>query len=161
MDYKYIEQLLDRYFAAETTLQEEQILKAFYAQNDVEMPQNLRQYAVLFEAMQPEEVLGDSFDERLLAMTEEAPVVKARVISLRQRLRPLFSAAAVVAIFLTLANALNVQLKVETATTEDIVVADYDAPIPSEQPTMAFEQEWDVLKLPSDTINMDSVRSRI
>lgn len=161
MDYKYIEQLLDRYFAAETTLQEEQILKAFYAQNDAEMPQNLRQYAVLFEAMQPEEVLDDSFDERLLAMTEEAPVVKARVISLRQRLRPLFSAAAVVAIFLTLANALNVQLKVETATTEDIVVADYDAPIPSEQPTMAFEQEWDVLKLPSDTINMDSVRSRI
>ena len=29
MDYKYIEQLLDRYFRAETTLQEEQILKAF------------------------------------------------------------------------------------------------------------------------------------
>ena len=27
MDYKYIEQLLDRYFEAETTLKEEQILK--------------------------------------------------------------------------------------------------------------------------------------
>ena len=48
MDYKYIEQLLDRYFRAETTLQEEQILKSFFAQGAEDMPQDLQQYAPLF-----------------------------------------------------------------------------------------------------------------
>ena len=32
MDYKYIEQLLERYWACETTLEEEQILRAFFLQ---------------------------------------------------------------------------------------------------------------------------------
>ena len=67
MDYKYIEQLLDRYFAAETTQQEEQILRSFYAQNDNEMPDSIRQYAPIFEAMMPTEELGSDFDERMMA----------------------------------------------------------------------------------------------
>lgn len=159
MDYKYIEQLIERYFSAETTLQEEQILKAFYAQQDAEMPENLRQYAPLFEAIMPDEQLGDDFDERLLAMTEEAPVVKARVISMAQRLRPLFSAAAVVAILLTLASALNVQLKSETATSQDIIVADIDAPVPSGQPVVAFDNVQ--LVVAADTLTIDSVRARL
>ena len=53
MDYKYIEQLLERYFEAETTLKEEQILKAFFEQNDEDMPESLRQYRSLFEAIVP------------------------------------------------------------------------------------------------------------
>ena len=35
MDYKYISQLLERYWNAETTLQEEEILKAFFQQDNV------------------------------------------------------------------------------------------------------------------------------
>jgi len=159
MDYKYIEQLLERYFTAETTLQEEQILRSFFSQEDSEMPENLRQYAPLFEAMVPEETLDDDFDERLLAMTEEAPVVEARVISLSQRLRPLFSAAAVVAILLTLAGALNLQLKSETATSEDIVMADVNAPMPAGQPNVALGQ--DEVVMPADTMKIDSVRAQM
>ena len=51
--------------------------------------------------------LGADFDSKLLAIIdEEEPVkVKARTITLTQRLMPLFKAAAVVAIFLTLGNA--------------------------------------------------------
>ena len=111
MDYKYIEQLLDRYFQGETTLQEEQILKAFYAQESEEMPQALRDYAALFAVVNEQETLGDDFDERLLAMTEGAVKVKARTISLTERLRPLFGAAAMVAILLTLGNAINQSMK--------------------------------------------------
>lgn len=158
MDYKYIEQLLERYFNAETTQQEEQILKSFYAQNDSEMPASISQYAPLFEAMMPAEELGSDFDERLMVMIgeeEEAPVVKARVVTLGQRLRPLFSAAAVVAILLTLTNALNLQLKTEMTTTEDIVVADYDAPIVSGKPAVALDNNTNTMVMPADSSKLE------
>ena len=35
MDYVYIEQLIDRYFEAATTIEEERILRAFFSQRDV------------------------------------------------------------------------------------------------------------------------------
>ncbi len=145
MDYKYIEQLLERYFEAETTLKEEQILKAFFEQNDEDMPESLRQYRSLFEAMVPEETLDDDFDERLLQMTEEAPQVKARVISLGQRLRPLFRAAAVVAIVLTLSNALNQSLGDNSTWVDEDSYA-LEQMVPSaDEPAMAYEQPLDSL----------------
>ena len=104
MDYKYIEQLLERYFQCETTLKEEEILRMFFSQEDV--PVWLAKYQPLFgyEAQQ-DEPLGEEFDARILALTEEQRTVKAQTISLTQRLMPLFKAAAVVAIVLTLGNA--------------------------------------------------------
>ncbi len=104
MDYKYIEQLLERYWQCETTLQEETILRSFFSQEEV--PVWLLKYKTLFDtAQQKEEPLGDDFDKRILAMTEQQKTVKARTISMTQRLMPLFKAAAVVAIILTLGNA--------------------------------------------------------
>ena len=89
MDYKYIEQLLERYWEGETTLQEESIL---------------RKYRALFVCeMQKEEPLGEDFDARILEQIGEAPV--AKTFSLKDRLMPLFKAAAIVAIVLTLGNA--------------------------------------------------------
>ena len=35
MDYKYINQLLERYWNCETSLEEEGILRAFFSQKDV------------------------------------------------------------------------------------------------------------------------------
>ena len=103
MDYKYIEQLLERYWECKTTLQEESILRSFFSQEDV--PAELRQYQALFDyEQQREDVLGDDFDARILEMIgEEEP--KAKVVTLTSRLMPLFKAAAVVAIILTLGNA--------------------------------------------------------
>ena len=101
MDYKYIEQLLERYWQGETTLQEESILRSFFSQQDI--PEQLRKFQPLF-TLEREEPLGDDFDERMLAMTgEEMP--KAKIVSLTSRLKPLFKAAAIVAILLTLGNA--------------------------------------------------------
>ncbi len=104
MDYKYIEQLLERYFQCETTLKEEEILRTFFAQDDV--PVWLVKYQSLFcyEAAQ-EQPLGDDFDEHMLNIIEQNAPVKAHVITLTQRLKPLFKAAAIVAIVLTLGNA--------------------------------------------------------
>ena len=111
MDYKYIEQLLDRYWRCETSLEEEQILRAFFQQMDI--PAEMKQYQPLF-AYEAEEkqmnVLGDDFDQKIMSIIGEEKTTKATVITLHQRLRPLFKAAAIVAILLTLGNAIQVSL---------------------------------------------------
>ena len=101
MDYKYIEQLLERYWEGETTLQEEAILRAFFSQPD--MPAHLRKFQPLF-SMEKEEPLGDDFDARILdSIGQKEP--KAKIVTLASRLKPLFKAAAIVAILLTIGNA--------------------------------------------------------
>lgn len=106
MDYKYIEQLLERYWNCETSLEEEEILRTFFSQKDV--PAHLLRYRSLFTYEQTikKARLSDDFDEKILKLieNEEAPV-KAKTINFTQRLRPLFKAAAVIAILLTLGNA--------------------------------------------------------
>ncbi len=106
MDYKYINQLLERYWQCETTLEEEQILRSFFSQTDV--PEDLRKYRVLFlyEQVQPKTCrLGDDFDGRMMSLIDEPVKVKSRRVTLRERLAPLYKAAAAVAIVLTLSNA--------------------------------------------------------
>ena len=109
MDYKYINQLLDRYWECQTTLEEESILRSFFSQEDI--PASLLPYRNLFvyELTEPKkDVLGEDFDAKILALIGQKEPVKARVISMTQRLRPLFKAVAVVAVILTLANAMQV-----------------------------------------------------
>jgi hypothetical protein len=101
MDYKYIEQLLERYWEGETTLQEEAILRTFFNQEDV--PAGLMKYKSFFECGLQEETLGDDFDARILSSIGQEES-KVKMISL-SRLKPLFKAAAVVAILLTIGNA--------------------------------------------------------
>ena len=108
MDYKYIEQLMERYWNAETTLEEESILRSFFRQENI--PAEMEPLRALFADEATGEVLGDDFDARMLEMIreEEAPkAVKAREITLTRRLMPLFKAAAVVAIILTIGGALQ------------------------------------------------------
>ena len=100
MDYKYIEQLLERYWQGETTLQEESILRSFFSQTDI--PAELRKYQPLFTCGL-DEALDDDFDARILKSIGEEP--KAKEVTLVSRLKPLFKAAAIVAILLTLGNA--------------------------------------------------------
>ncbi len=108
MDYKYIQQLLERYWECQTSLEEEEILRAFFSQEDV--PASLLQYRDLFVYEHSEvtdDVLGEDFDAKVLARIGEDKRVKVRVVSFTQRLRPLFKAAAIVAIILTLSNAIQ------------------------------------------------------
>ena len=131
MDYKYIEQLLSRYFEATTTLKEEQILKAFFAQDDEELPEALRQYKPLFEAMEKGDVLGTDFDDRILSLigrqtdNSQSEVSKARIISLQERFRPLLRAAAVVAVILTLSTAINQSFRNDNVWTDEDQIAHY------------------------------------
>lgn len=100
MDYKYIEQLIERFWNAETSVEEEAILRAFFRQADV--PENLQRYAALFEAFDEEGSLEltAQFDERVLQRlaAEEQAVVKAQRPTSLHILRPLFQAAAAVVV---------------------------------------------------------------
>lgn len=121
MDYKYIEQLLERYWNCETTLEEEHILRTFFSQKDV--PVKLLPYKELFcyeQSAVSTETLGDDFDARILAQIDEPQPVKARTISLTQRMKPLFKAAAVVAILLTLGNAAQVPFTADDNATGNV-----------------------------------------
>ena len=109
MDYKYIEQLLERYWACETTLEEEQILHTFFLQEN--LPAHLEAYKSIF-ALQNEQAqpkLSADFDTRVLQRIgeEQKPreTFHAHRITFRQRLRPLYQAAGLVALLLTIGTA--------------------------------------------------------
>lgn len=103
MNTQRIEQLLHRYWEAETTVDEERQLRQFFNSNDV--PQHLMRYKDLFdyEEFLQNEHLDSDFDERLLKQIE-MPVVKAKSISIFSRLAPIAKAAAAVAVLLALGN---------------------------------------------------------
>lgn len=114
MDYKYIEQLLEKYFECQTTLEEEAILRTFFRQEDV--PASLLPYRQLFVELDAlaTEHLSDGFADRMLRMVGEESmtpfkgnevVCKARRLTFLRRLRPFYRAAGLVAILLTIGNA--------------------------------------------------------
>lgn len=106
MDSKYIEQLLERYWQCETSLEEEAQLRTFFSEGNV--PAHLLRYKDLFVYQQflQEDRLGEDFDARVLAEVE-VPVVKAKRLTLTARFMPLFKAAAVVAVVLSLGNVMQ------------------------------------------------------
>lgn len=103
MDYKYIEQLLERYWQCETSLEEESKLCAFFLKEEI--PAQLLPYKDLFvyQQVMRETGLGEDFDARILDRIER-PVVKAKRLTWTGRLLPLLKAAAVVALMLSLGN---------------------------------------------------------
>ncbi len=71
MDYKYIEQLLERYWNCETSLEEEQILRSFFHQKEI--PAHLLRYKAMFayQEIEKERGLGSDFDAKVLARVEK------------------------------------------------------------------------------------------
>lgn len=106
MDYKYIEQLLERYWQCDTSVEEEAQLREFFASGEV--PDGLLRYRDLFlyQKVQQETRLDSDFDARLLKRIAQAEMreVKARPITWMSRFAPLLKAAAVIAVVLMLGN---------------------------------------------------------
>ena len=86
------------------------------------MPGSLIQFRPLFVYEQEDKeqnVLDEQFDAQLLAMVGEDAPVKAQKITLTRRLMPLFKAAAMVAIVLTLGNAMVVSMSPDATNTKN------------------------------------------
>lgn len=159
MDYRYIEQLVEHYFECKTTLQEEQILRAFFTQDEADVPASLRQWRPLFAALSQDEHVSEGFEERVLALTEGAPRVKARTVSLGERLRPLFRAAAVVAIVLALGQAMHFSTSQNQEQSDDINYANYKDTY--DDPAMAYDQVEDALQLMSESFSHSSLTDSV
>lgn len=150
MDYKYIEQLLERYWNCDTTLEEEAILRAFFSQDDI--PAGLAKYKHLFAyaaASTAEDTLGEDFDERVMAAIDEPVVVKAKVVPFRQRLIPLFKAAAVVAIILTLGNA------------SQMAFTDREAAVPDATALAPKVQSGPSVAMGGDSVKVDTLKKAV
>ena len=138
MDYKYINQLLDRYWEGKTTLEEEQILRSFFSQLCV--PEELAKYRPLFAYEQTEQKtdrLSDDFDERLMSIIDEPQEVVAQRVRLSQRFAPLFKAAAMVAIVLTLSQAAQFSFQADDAGNGAASVPSAYTPRPTEGNSVA------------------------
>lgn len=99
MDYKYIEQLLERYFDCETSLEEEAILRTFFHQE--ELPEELAKYRALFADDSFDAALSPDFDDKVLnaiSSCESAEVHKKSGMTIVRTLAPLVRACAIVAI---------------------------------------------------------------
>ena len=148
MDYKYIEQLLERYWQCETSLEEESELRSFFSEEEV--PAHLLRYKDLFvyQAVQQEAGLGEDFDERILAQVE-APVVKAKRLTMVGRFMPLFKAAAVIALILSLGN-----VEQHTFFADEALDYNYDAYKDTyDDPEVAYKQVSSDLMIVSEGIN--------
>ena len=116
MDYKYIEQLLERYWEANTTPQEENILRAFFSQDM--LPEHLAQYQPLFVYEQTaanEQPLGDDFDRRMLERIGQGTTEAEKKVVVKA---PLFRAAAAVAIVAVLGTAAQTAFRQTEQTNE-------------------------------------------
>ena len=134
MDYKYIEQLLERYWECQTTLEEEAILRTFFRQEDV--PASLLPYRQLFieqDEMAGERLGKDLQDKMLRLVGEEASLLggrleggfcKARRLTFMRRCRPFYRAAGLVAILLTIGNAAHQSFTDEEASQEPQMAED-------------------------------------
>ena len=97
MDYKRVENLLDKYFNGETEVHEEQQLQNYFNSNEVH--EDLLSYQPLFQYFNEEKVLtlSDDFDQKLLqqlSQTENRQFKQRRLYPILMRV----AAAAVLAI---------------------------------------------------------------
>ena len=158
MDYKYIEQLLERYWECQTTLEEEAILRNFFRQGDV--PASLLPYRQFFNEQDEmaEEHLGKDFADKMLRLVgEETPVhvCKARRLTFMRRLRPFYRAAGLIAILLTIGNAAHQSFSEDEDIADSQQMAGSIAADSLQQITIGQpeQQSAELTKQPIDTIN--------
>ena len=155
MDYKNIEQLLERYWKCETSLEEERQLRDFFTHSEV--PAELLPYKDLFVYQREEQAegLGADFDARILAKVENKLVVKAKRLTLVSRFRPLFRAAAVVAAFLMLGNVAQ-----RTLFQNDALDYNYNNYKDTyDDPNVAYKKVSSALSILSDEINKSQAQA--
>ena len=159
MDYKYIEQLLSRYWQCQTSLEEEQILRAFFSQDDI--PEELLANKSLFtysqQASQDTDTLslGEDFDQRILSQIGEDVQQKTHVVNFRNAIMSLLKAVAVAAVVITIGNITErtgERVMVDTESVADTYILEEN--ISAEIKIIDREKAEKLAQLTSDTLKI-------
>ena len=141
MDYKRIEALLEKYWEAETTLEEEQELLQFFNEGDV--PDQLQEAAQIFRyfANQKKPVIEDpSFEEKVLGPQETVEIpTKTKVI--KWDFKRMLNIAAAIGGVVVASIIIRNQTMIE------------QTPDTFEDPKLAFEETKKALELLSSKLN--------
>lgn len=139
-----IEQLLERYFSADTTVSEERQLREYFATGDI--PQHLLKYKAMFHTLagQERQLLDSDAEQHTAATREQTP----RLIRLYTAIRPLLRATACVAVVITAAMVAEQGMREDTPATVAV-------PANSQQVGISVS-EWNGMTIvettPADTI---------
>ncbi len=159
MDYKYIENLVERYFDCQTNLQEETILKSFFTQQDI--PSSLEQYRPLFNTLAEEEhvELPADFDTKLMERLHPAGKAATQhpswIVRLNHSLVPFYKAVASVALVITAGVAATSYWDSQDPDPVNYNYAGYHETY--SDPQVAYSQVSDALKDLSNVFNGDSI----
>ncbi len=159
MDYKYIEQLLEKYWNCETSVEEERILHSFFRQEGI--PAHLRAYQHIFACLeeQGQERLDADFDKRVSAAikeTAETPTVQCIPLKAYIRFRPFYKAAGMIGILLAIGMAAQHSFQPSNLTEGTPAYAEQcvDPDAPFTQMPDAPEQQSASANIPGDTLNI-------
>lgn len=147
MDLQTINELLEKYWNAETSPEEEEILKKYFSENEV--PEHLRGVAALFRQYHTDrqfQVLDADFETEILEKISRAAIRKRKA---RFDWQPLLRIAAVLIIFLVTALLLQQHLS-PPATDQAVAEITEDT---YEDPQLAYEQTKQALLLVSSLMN--------
>jgi len=151
MDSKHIEHLLEKYWACETSLEEENELKDFF--NQEEIPEHLLPHAPLFKYLKEESsnpTLDEYFDQEVLQALE--PNKAGKQVVMKTWYKPYLKVAAVLVILVVASFALTRFLNQQE---EPALLADtYD------NPEDAFEETKKALLLISKSIGKGRVQTQ-
>jgi hypothetical protein len=148
MNIKEIEELLDKYYEGETTLEEEKVLKTFFTSGDVPMELSIhKSQFVYFAEASGEKISEWKIDEEVFAEKVEIPVVSFH--SSRNRFYYISGIAATVLLLIGLIFTFN----------EDVIKIP-KGNVSSTNPELVFTQTRDILALVSVNLNkgMDKVQ---
>lgn len=161
MDYKYIENLIERYFECKTNTQEEQILRSFFQQDEI--PEKLAQYQPLFATLaeEAEATLPADFDAKLggviadLNRAGSTSPLAITMVKLNRTLRPFYKAVASVAIIVTTGVVANSFMSKADSDNVDYNYAEYKDT--DTDPQVAYSQVSDALKDLSEALSGNNV----
>ena len=107
MEFNNINQLLDKYWEGETSLQEEETLKQYFQNGKV--AQEHRQFQALFQFFKEEQdvMISDDFEKRLLQKIENEPQAKVRKLKWMSSIRTIAAVGIILLGSLFIFNQIN------------------------------------------------------
>jgi hypothetical protein len=155
MDYKDVEQLLERYWLCETSLEEENQLREFFLGDNI--PEELEQYREVFvyqSVLQKAEMSAD-FEERLYAAIDKPPF-KIKKTSFINGIAPLFRAAVFVGVFILVNNLVQHSFFKNDNDIPDYNYDDYKDT--HTDPEVAYKKVSSALMIPSEELKDSTVQ---